>query len=98
METRNSLKPKTPRFLLSALIGLVICFSFILFGCDDSSVSPGQVWIYDACKDNPFEESCADRNEVLEVRRGYVKYRGQNGIVKSCSVRWFKIGSVLVDG
>jgi len=86
--------------IMNVLIPIIIVLAIgMLYLVINSETDPkvGQVWVYDACGDNPFEEPCPNNNEVLEVKDGYVRYVDQlTGRDGSCSVRWFKIGSKLM--
>jgi hypothetical protein len=89
---------KTATALAVASIGLLcVIVSY-------QPVKPGQVWIFEVDKGNPFH-SFTETNTVIAVSNGYVQYTqpcpawiGGGWITNtlSDSVSWFKAGSTLL--
>lgn len=59
---------------------------------NDDEIKPGQVWVYERNKGNPFEDHEKLEYKVLSVQDNYVKYE-VNGRIRSNEIYWFKIGS-----
>ena len=63
------------------------------------TVEVGETWIYKGynCK-NPYESDCLiEYNTVISVNDGFCQYVDEQGDTSSSSIRYFLIGSTLLE-